>query len=339
VTPDTAEREQRPALTRKLFVANAALLVVAFSVLALTPLSIQSPLKSPTGGLISLAGLGVVLITNLAIIRRSVGPLRRLTAAMRDVDLLHPGTRVPVYGDSREVIELTRTFNDMLDRLESERRESVRRTVLAQEDERLQLARELHDEIGQSLTGLLLQLDYVAKAAPPELAPEAADAREAARGSLEEVRRIARQLRPEALDDLGLTSAITHLADRFAALSGLEIRRALDRNLPPLDPEVELVIYRVAQESMTNVIRHADARRVDLELTRSPDGIRLRVADDGAGIAHAREGAGIKGMRERAVLAGARLRITDAPAGGTEVELDVPTSQDGDRPDSVRTDG
>jgi two-component system sensor histidine kinase UhpB len=318
-------RPERPrSLTRRLFVANAALIVVAFLTLALTPLTVKSPLKVGSGGIISLVGLTAVLAVNLAIIRRSLEPLSRLTASMRGVDLLRPGTRVPVYGDSEEVLGLTRAFNDMLARLEAERRDSVRRTLTAQEDERLQLARELHDEIGQGLTALLLHLDYLGKAAPPEISGDLVEAREAARASLEEVRRIARQLRPEALDDLGLVSAISHLADRIADRSHLEVDRSLARHLPALPPETELVIYRVAQESLTNVIRHADAKRIDLTLAaRDADAVVLRVADDGRGIDGLREGSGIKGMRERAVLVGARLDIGTTERGGTEVRLEV----------------
>jgi two-component system sensor histidine kinase UhpB len=324
VTGKGPKAERPRSLTRRLFIANAALILVTFFTLALTPLTVKSPLQVGSGGAVSLIGLTAVLAVNLTIIRRSLEPLSRLTASMRRVDLLRPGTRVPVYGDSEEVLELTRAFNDMLARLEAERRESVRRTVTAQEDERLQLARELHDEIGQGLTALLLQLDYLGKAAPPEVADELVEAREAARSSLEEVRRIARQLRPEALDDLGLVSAINHLADRIAGRSQLAISRAVERDLPPLDRETELVIYRVAQESLTNVIRHADAEHVHLNLALSEDGgVVLRVADDGRGIDGASEGAGIKGMRERAVLAGARLDIGPARMGGTEVRLEV----------------
>lgn len=319
-----ADRGRTLSLAHKLFLTNAALFVVAFLSLAFTPLTIMSPFRSPSGGLLSLAGLAVVLLTNLVVTFRSLRPLGQLRTAMRDADLLRPGTRVPVYGYSAEIVELTRAFNEMLARLERERRESVRRTLVAQEDERLQLARELHDEIGQSLTGLLLQLDYLASVAPDDLAPEVADAREAARSGLEEVRRIARQLRPEALDDLGLTSAIAHLADRVAMRGGVEMQRAIDRSLPALSRETELVIYRVAQESMTNVIRHADARNIDLMLGRSARGLVLRVGDDGRGVNGADEGHGIKGMRERAVLAGGRLAVGGRAGGGTQVELEVP---------------
>ena len=329
---ESSPEHTRPtSLTRRLFIANGAVLVVAFLLLALTPLTVKSPLSLGSGGVLSLIGLTALLATNLALIRRSLQPLTRLTASMRRVDLLRPGTRVPVYGDTEEVLDLTRAFNDMLERREAERRESVRRTLNAQEEERLQLARELHDEIGQGLTALLLQLDYMTKVAPPEVSEHAAEARETARTSLEEVRRIARQLRPEALDDLGLVSAITHLTDRIAARTELDITRRLERDLPHLPPETELVIYRVAQESLTNVIRHADAQRIEVELTASGRQVVLRVADDGRGLRGAREGAGMKGMRERAVLIGARLDVGPAELGGAEVRLEV-QSDAGERP-------
>jgi two-component system sensor histidine kinase UhpB len=304
-------------------VANAAVIVVAFLVLALTPLTIKSPLKVGSGGLLSLFGLSAVLTVNLAIIRRSLGPLAQLTESMRGVDLLRPGTRVPVFGDSHEVIELTRAFNEMLERLEDERRESVRRTLTAQENERLQLARELHDEIGQGLTALMLHLDHVGKTAPRGTAEEVFEAREATRASLEEVRRIARQLRPEALDDLGLVSAISHLTDRVASRAAIEVERSLARDLPSLAPEAELVIYRVAQESLTNVVRHADAAHATVSLMRDGNALVLTVSDDGRGIGQVKEGAGIKGMRERAVLSGGWLHIRPRAGGGTEVRLEV----------------
>jgi two-component system sensor histidine kinase UhpB len=173
----------------------------------------------------------------------------------------------------------------------------------------------------------------MAKVAPEQFKQEARDAREAARTSLEEVRRIARQLRPEALDDLGLVSAVTHLSDRIASRTQLTIERALDRDLPQLAPETELVIYRVAQESLTNVIRHAEAKRVEMGLTAAGDRVVMRVADDGRGLSGAREGAGMKGMRERAVLIGAHLELGRSALGGAEVRLEVPVDAR-ERPDS-----
>jgi Signal transduction histidine kinase len=114
------------------------------------------------------------------------------------------------------------------------------------------------------------------------------------------------------------------LADDFATHTGLTVRRRLDGDLPPLDRQTELVLYRVAQEGLTNAARHADAARVDLGLRRTPDGVVLSVEDDGRGVGVAPEGAGIRGMRERALLAGATLEVTRGRLGGALVTLSVP---------------
>jgi two-component system, NarL family, sensor histidine kinase UhpB len=189
----------------------------------------------------------------------------------------------------------------------------------AQESERLRVSRELHDEVGQTLTAVLLQLGRIAKHAPPELAAELEDAQERARETLEEVRRISRELRPEALDDLGLASALVALSERF----GLDVTRRLDRDLPELNEETELVIYRVAQEALTNVARHSGSEHVELELSSDNGSLTLRVLDDGCGI-DAEDGGGLRGMRERAVLVGADFSVGRRRGGGTEVRLEVP---------------
>jgi two-component system sensor histidine kinase UhpB len=267
-----------------------------------------------------------MLVTNLFLMRWAFAPLQRLFALMRRVDPLAPGHRLSVGGPESEVTELTRAFNDMLDRLENERRDSARRALAAQESERRRVAGELHDEIGQALTALMLELDRMARSAPPAMQDEIAYARGTAETSLEDVRRIARRLRPEALDDLGLVSAMINLSERIGQATGVRIERHLDRSLPPLSGEAELVIYRIAQESMTNAVRHADASCVDLTLTSDRGWVKLQVADDGRGfdLATTRGGAGgIRGMRERAVLVGARLAIDSAPGAGTRVTLEV----------------
>ncbi|HXD58013.1 MAG TPA: histidine kinase [Thermoleophilaceae bacterium] len=300
------------ALNAIVLVAACAVTIVVVSPQKLSSIAVGE-------ALVLLAALVLVAAINLYLLRRALAPLGALTALARRVDLTRPGQRVPVSPYESEVSELATTFNEMLERLESERRESTRRVLDAQESERLRVSRELHDEVGQTLTAVLLQLGRIAKHAPPELASELDDAQERARETLEEVRRISRELRPEALDDLGLASALVALSERF----GLDVTRRLDRDLPTLDEETELVIYRVAQEALTNVARHSGSGRVELELSASNGSLTLRVLDEGRGI-DAEDGGGLRGMRERAVLVGADLSVGRRNGGGTEVRLEVP---------------
>jgi two-component system sensor histidine kinase UhpB len=242
---------------------------------------------------------------------------------MRGVDLLRPGQRLDITGPE-EVRELGAVFNEMLERLEHERHESGWDALKAQEDERKRVAQELHDEVGQALTAVMLQIGRLARKAPAELSDELAEALETTRASLEDVRRIAKQLRPEALDDLGLVPALNALASTFAERTGLRIRRQLPEGMPPIGGEAELVLFRVAQESLTNAARHAESTRVDLTLEQNGRTVILRVRDYGRGIDGIRPGSGIRGMRERALLIGADLSITTAQGGGTDVSLSLP---------------
>ncbi|CAL9573331.1 HAMP domain-containing sensor histidine kinase [Streptomyces sp. enrichment culture] len=306
----------------RIFGLNAVVLGTATALLLWAPVTVSVPVLL-TEAVILVAGLAVMLVANAALLRVGLAPLERLTREMKTVDLLRPGQRLPVSGNGG-VAELIRTFNDMLDRLEAERATSSARALDAQESERRRVAQELHDEVGQSMTAVLLGLKRAADRAPEPLRAELQQAQEITRSSLDEVRRLARRLRPGVLEDLGLVSALTSLADDFATHTGLTVRRRLDSGLPPLDRQTELVLYRVAQEGLTNAARHADAARVELALRRTANGVVLSVEDDGRGVGVADEGAGIRGMRERALLAGAALDITRGRSGGTLVSLSVP---------------
>jgi two-component system, NarL family, sensor histidine kinase UhpB len=280
---------------------------------------------------VAVLGVGVlaVLAVNLVALRRVFGPLERLTALMRRVDPLAPGQRIDATTGDAEVVALAEAFNEMLDRLEGERRDSGRRALAAQEAERRRIARELHDEIGQQLTGLILRGETLARRAPEEFRADVIGLREGAREAAEEVRLIARRLRPEALDELGLQSALLTLCTSVAESGDLEVQRRLARDLP-LTAEEELVIYRVAQESLTNVVRHARARRVTLTLEADADrGVVLVVADDGVGVPDeaASDSSGIRGMRERALLVGAQLTVRAVEPHGTEVTLRLPARE------------
>jgi two-component system sensor histidine kinase UhpB len=220
---------------------------------------------------------------------------------------------------------LALAFNEMLERLETERRDSARQALTLQESERRRIARELHDEVGQTLTGVMLQVEGLALAIPDDLQPQLEELRETARHGTEEVRRIARRLRPEALDELGLQSALAALATAFAEQARIPVERRLQADLP-LSAEEELVVYRVAQEALTNVIRHARAGRVQLELTCRQGRTTLTVRDDGRGLAPGSlpSSNGIRGMRERAMLIGATLSVESSPGAGTVVSLSIP---------------
>jgi two-component system, NarL family, sensor histidine kinase UhpB len=319
---------QYTPLFRRVAALNAAVVVGAcvVTILVLSPGKLHSFAMSEA--LVLAAALALVVVINLVLLRRALHPLEALTALARRVDLTRPGQRVPVGHYQSEVSELATTFNEMLARLENERRDATRRVLAAQEGERLRIAQELHDEVGQTLTAVLLQLGRSARHADPRLGAELLETQETARASLEDVRRISRELRPEALDDLGLTSALVALTERFAQGGGLNVSRSLDRELPPLSEEAELVIYRVAQEALTNVARHAGTDRAELSLGAADGRLTLRVLDDGKGFDPQRaEGGGLRGMRERAVLVGAQLSVMRRPRGGTEVRLSVPVDE------------
>ncbi len=305
----------------RLFIPNATVLTVACVVLLIEPAN---------GRVLVLAGgLTALLVTNVLLMRRAFAPLNRLGAAMAAIDPLTPGQRISMHGPESEVTLLTTAFNEMLDRLERERRESALRAQSAQEDERRRLAAELHDDIGQSLTALTLELRRIADAAPAELRDDVLSARRFTSATLDDVRRLARELRPEALDQLGLVAALSSLCRRFAEHSGLSVDCSLERGLPPLGQDAELVIYRVAQESLTNAARHAAARHARVELSAADGAAELRVADDGTGFRSAHRGSGIRGMRERALLVGAELSLGDAEEGGAQVILRVPVETEG----------
>jgi two-component system sensor histidine kinase UhpB len=214
----------------------------------------------------------------------------------------------------------------MLDRLEAERRESGLRALSEREAERRRLAAELHDEVGQTLTAASLQVARLADRTPPDLREDAVAVRETLLATIEQVRTLARQLRPEALDALGLVPALTNLVERLAQQTGLRFARDLDRDLPPISADGELVLYRVAQEAITNAIRHGDPTTISVALRADRGCVRLEVRDDGRGIASRNgdgDGSGIRTMRERALTVGARLAVGPAPGGGTAVRLEV----------------
>jgi two-component system sensor histidine kinase UhpB len=323
--PGRKLRRSYVPLFRRVAGMNALLLIaaVAVTIVVLAPHRISSFAVNEEV-VVLVAALALVAFVNLYVLRRFIRPLQAVTALARRVDLANPGERMPDAEMRSEAGELAQTFNEMLERLEAERREATGRVLAAQEAERLRIAQELHDQVGQELTAVLLILSRLHARVPDELRSDVADVQGEVRASLEDLRRIAIELRPEALDDLGLVSALAVLAQRFAERSTLDVVEHIAPGLPRLTPEIELVIYRVAQEALTNVARHSGSDQAELTLDTDDGRLVLTVRDHGQGLpaGHA-PGTGLRGMRERASLIGAKLEITNSSPSGCEVRLDV----------------
>jgi signal transduction histidine kinase len=215
-----------------------------------------------------------------------------------------------------------------VERSERVQRDALRRVVDAQELERRRLARELHDETGQALTSMLLGLRAVEEAASAdERDRAAAELRELVVTTLQDVRRLAVELRPRALDDFGLVAALERLGETFTDQMGIEVdieSRLGEQRLPP---EIETALYRITQEAMTNIVKHARASRVSIVLVRKPQSAAAVIEDDGIGFdptATRDGGIGLIGMRERVELLDGRLEIESSRGSGTTLVAEVP---------------
>jgi two-component system sensor histidine kinase UhpB len=308
----------------RVLLIDATVLAAAFAVLAVGPITVSYPVRAAEL-LVLGGGLILMLAVTTVLLQRTLRPLKSLTQTMRAIDPLAPGRRVDVGEAGADVTAVARAFIAMLDRVEQERRVSGRRALSVQESERRRVARELHDEVGQTLTAMLLQVEGLAGTLPASAQADLDELRETARTGAEEVRRIAQRLRPEALEELGLQAAMLALLDGVTAQAHISTQHTIERDLP-LDADDELVVYRVAQEALTNVVRHADATTVSLSLTADDGAVVLRVSDDGRGIEPELldSSYGIRGMRERALLIGAKIDVRSQPGAGTTVELVVP---------------
>jgi two-component system sensor histidine kinase UhpB len=189
------------------------------------------------------------------------------------------------------------------------------------------VARDLHDEVNQALTAILLRLEALAQDVPGEQQEDVAELKRLTTQAMDELLNLARQLRPTALDDHGLVTAIEAQVRGFGERTGIQARLSTEGDPGALDNEKQTVIYRIAQEALANAGRHAGASLVEVSLASAEDGSRLRVSDDGAGFdpVTAREGGlGLEGMAERAKLVGGELDLRSAPGAGTEVTLRLP---------------
>jgi len=214
---------------------------------------------------------------------------------------------------------------DLSERVASD---ALRRVVSAQELERQRLARELHDETGQALTSILLKLKTFEDIGDAErLAEATSELREIVVATLQDVRRLAVELRPKALDDFGLVPAIERLVGTFREQTGIEVALESRLGSDRLPREIETTLYRITQEALTNVVKHAQAKHVSIVLTRRDGSVAALIEDDGRGISEAgRDGLGLLGMRERIALVDGRLEVESSPGSGTTVSVEVPVA-------------
>jgi len=230
---------------------------------------------------------------------------------------------LPSLGDD-EIGRLGRSFEAMRIALvrDETRRKFLRKVISAQEEERKRIARELHDETCQTITALKMKLDVAGDA----------EAQAMANRSLDELHRIIYDLRPSILDDLGLLAAIRWMAQRNLGPQGIHVRCEFEDLPPRLPPDMEIAVFRAVQESVSNVVRHARAETVLIEIAADKGVLTIDVEDDGSGFDPAEvggpsssgRGLGILGMRERMELIGGTASVTSSPGGGTHVALRVP---------------
>jgi two-component system sensor histidine kinase UhpB len=310
-------------------IATNVLMVVAvlFAASAATHLNLAFTDDRIQFGLLGLS-MVLFLLVNMLMLRRRFSPLDELIERIEAIDPADPG-ELETLGPSEsaeEVDRLAASFRQMLARIDAERRRSGRLVLRAQEEERRRLARDLHDEVNQSLTAILLRLEALNHSAPPGVEDELAEVKRLVNQAMDELLTLARQLRPSALDDHGLTSAVVSQVRRFSAQTGIRADVRTSGEPVELESDQEIAAYRFAQEALSNVAQHAGATHVEVEMSVNGHRLELSVRDDGRGFDPEAEsgGIGLKGMAERARLVGARLDVDSRPGGGTALTLQVP---------------
>ena len=325
--------QQRTLLTQVLAV-NALLVGLTAAFAAIVARNRLADAISTNGLLLIGLAVASAILLNSILLRHRLRPIEKLVQTMDRIDLSRPGTRADAQpGAPREVCKLTASFNHMLERVELERRDAGLAVLQAQEAERQRIAQDLHDEVNQALTAILLRLSATMTDAPESMRGELEETRQLAQRAMNELLTLARQLRPTALDDHGLIAALASQVRDFSDRTGIEARFVRHGTLPDLSGAEHLVIYRVTQESLSNAAQHARARRVVVELcfvgatvlTISDDGQGFG-AGSGSGVRNGRVkgrpgGLGLSGMRERALMVGGNLTIFSRPGEGTTVEL------------------
>ena len=295
-------------------------------------------------GLIALfftSGISLSILINYLMVKMAFRPLDDVSTAIKAIRAGHRGISIPETTDDPQVEDLSRSLNQMIRSMELTRKRAAASVIKAQEEERRRIARELHDETSQSLTGLIIgikMLEETVPAAMPDLRERLANIKDLAHQTLNEVHTMAVRLRPSILDDLGLAAALRSYAKEFSENTGVQVDTQLLALGERLSPELETVLYRVVQEALTNIARHAGASSCRVTLRRKETCVQGMIEDNGKGFNPERalasdeqgRGLGLHGMKERIDLVGGSLEFESRPGEGTSIFLEVPLrSEDG----------
>lgn len=335
-----SQRISAVPLFYKVLIANVA--IVLFGATAgtfVTATAVRdSDVPSRADLVLLFATIGVLLsvLVNYLVLRAAFQPLDSLEEvanAVREGDLSARARPVP-FSDP-QLARLAETFNGTLDELERDQahlRELASQVIRAQEDERKRIARELHDDTAQVLFAQLLSVSAMKSSPSSDVRATAETLENMTVEAIEGVRRLALELRPPALDDLGLREALGELAQRFSENLCIPVTFHVHGQRDRLPSEVELVLYRVAQEAMTNIAKHARASRAEIVLVRNVDSVEITIDDDGRGFNPAiptrRDesglGLGLFGMEERVALVGGKLSIHQLHPSGVRIKGWIP---------------
>lgn len=320
------QRNNRPSLSGQIIAANLLLVVAAlFAASAASSLDLDLGGERLSFALLAMTVI-LALLLNIMMLQRRFSPLDELIREVEAIDPADPRAFAAPAEPVEEVERLAHAFGKLLERIEAERLRAGRLQLRAQEEERKRVARDLHDEVNQALTAIVLRLEALAQTAPPRLRDELAETKRLANQAMEELLQLARQLRPTALDDHGFLEAIEEQLRRFRAQYGIETELTAAGEFEGLGGDAQLVLYRVTQEALNNVARHSGAGRVAVDIRRADGSVSLSITDDGTGfdVGGEERGLGLDGMAERARLVNGQFEVEARPGRGTTLTLQVP---------------
>ncbi|MBE0428297.1 MAG: sensor histidine kinase [Thermoleophilia bacterium] len=327
------DRVKRRPLFQKVVIANTILIAIGASLgIYLQKLYFQD---GELGYLVLFLASGVSLsiLVNYLLVKLAFRPLDDVTDTMKAIRAGHRGIRVPEVRDDPQIEDLSKSLNAMLNSMEWQRRRAAASVIQAQEEERKRIARELHDETSQSLTGLVIGIRMVEEVVPDgmaEIKERLNGISDLAHSTLNEVHTMAIRLRPSVLDDLGLSAALRSYVKEFSANTGIAVDIQPLVLSQRLSPEMETVLYRVVQEALTNVARHSGASECRVLLKHKGNGIEGSISDNGQGfdsqevMSEQGRGLGLHGMKERIELVGGSLGFDTRPGHGSTIFFEVP---------------